>query len=386
MAASTERRIAILGAGPIGIALALMLARRAIGSVLIDARSVEAALQDRRLLALSRGSLLMLEGLLGPGFAPLAPIRDIRVSSAGEFGSARLSSSDFGGDDLGATCWYSDLVAALARAAGREPRIEVRRPCRVTALEQSARAVRVLLDAPGSAPALEVPLAVSAEGTPAPAAAPSHTAVLADIRIGGLARATAVERFTRLGPLAILPVPPAVASGGAAWHSMIWCVERERAEALAAADDTALAAQLGRHLGPRFGAVLQLGPRHRFPLVEQRRSRLREHRLLYIGNAAQSLHPVAGQGFNLGMRDAACLSDGLATAIDADDPSDALDRYAAARRIDRVAVGSLTSWLPRAFARPEAPVAAARSAALLAVDLVAPLRRTLSKLMMFGLR
>jgi 2-octaprenyl-6-methoxyphenol hydroxylase len=385
-AATTDRvptpRVAILGAGPIGIACALTLARRGIASALIDARSVDAALQDRRLLALSRGTLMVLDGLLGAGFAPLAPIRDVRVSSAGEFGAARLSSSDFGGVDLGATCWYSDLVAALARAADREPLIEVRRPCRVTRLEQSAGSVRILLE---SAPALEVPLAVSAEGTPAPAAAPSHTALLADIRIGGLARSTAVERFTRSGPLAILPVPDAgtSATDGAAGHSMIWCVPRERALALAALGEAALAAEIRSMLGPRFGAVLKLGPRHQFALVEQRRARLREHRIVYIGNAAQSLHPVAGQGFNLGMRDSGCLAECLAAAPD---PADALDRYCSARRVDRIAIGSMTSWLPRTFSRSGAPVAALRSAGLLAVDLLPPLRRAVSRLMMFGIR
>lgn len=369
--------VAILGAGPIGMACALMLARRRIASILLDARSVEAARQDRRLLALSRGTLLVLEGLLGGGFAALAPIRDVHVSSAGEFGAARLSSRDFGGADLGATCWYSDLVGALAQAAGREPLIQVRRPCRVAGVEQAPDRVRVLLE---SSPPVEAPLAVNAEGAAAPSQAPRYTAVVADLRVAGLGPACAVERFTRSGPLAILPQPSAAAGTG---HSLIWCAPRERAAELLALDDDALAAQLRSMTGTRHGAILAIGPRHGFALIEQRRARLREHRVVYIGNAAQSLHPVAGQGFNLGMRDGGCLAECLASWPDA---ADALRRYESSRRLDRLAISGFTSWLPRAFSRSEAPLAAARSAALLAIDLLPPLRRTVAGLMMFGIR
>jgi 2-octaprenyl-6-methoxyphenol hydroxylase len=141
-------------------------------------------------------------------------------------------------------------------------------------------------------------------------------------------------------------------------------------------------------LGPRIGLVTGAGPRSQFPLAQQRRPRLREHRLAYIGNAAQSLHPVAGQGFNLGMRDCACLSDRLSQAL-ARTPGDllpALAHYEAARRLDRFAISSFTSWLPSLFSTRSSPIALVRSSALIAFDLAAPLRRELSRVLMFGLR
>ena len=137
-------------------------------------------------------------------------------------------------------------------------------------------------------------------------------------------------------------------------------------------------------LGPRIGRVTWAGPRSAFPLIEQRRARLREHRLVYIGNAAQSLHPVAGQGFNLGMRDCVCLADSLAQA--AGDPTMALSRYEAIRKADRFAISRFTGALPGLFASRRASVVVARSIALVAFDLAPPLRRNLSSVLMFGVR
>jgi 2-octaprenyl-6-methoxyphenol hydroxylase len=384
--------VAILGAGPIGLACALMLAQRGVPSQVIDARTLEQARGDRRLLALSRGTLQMLAGLLGSRFAALAPIDVVHVSSAGEFGAARLSRHDFGGLELGATVWYADLVEALARAAAQEPRIAVRRPLRVVGLEQGPGSVQVLLQ---TGDAIEAPLAINAEGAaPAPATGtPAAQAILANLEVRGLAPGTAVERFTREGPLALLPMPgegaPAAAGRSAApeavqHRSLIWCLDSATAAQRLALSEREFVEQVQAGLGSRIGHVVGVGPRSLFALLQQRRSRLREHRLVYIGNAAQSLHPVAGQGFNLGMRDCACLADSLSAR-----PVDmmaALDHYCATRRSDRLAISGFTGWLPGVFSARSPVLAGARSGALLAVDLVAPLRRGLSRLLMFGLR
>jgi 2-octaprenyl-6-methoxyphenol hydroxylase len=378
--------VAILGAGPIGLACALMLAQRGVPSQVIDARTLEQARGDRRLLALSHGTLQMLNGLLGGRLAPLAPIDVVHVSSAGEFGAARLTKRDFGGLELGATAWYADLIEALSRAAAREPRISLRRPLRVVGLEQRPGSVRVVLQ---SGEIIDTPLAINAEGAPpAPAAGtPTSQAILATLRVRGLAPGTAVERFTREGPLALLPMPGDGAQGSpdpVQQRSLIWCLDSATAAQRLALDEPEFVDRVQAGLGTRIARVLGAGPRIPFTLLQQRRSRLREHRLVYIGNAAQSLHPVAGQGFNLGMRDCACLAESLAGAPD--DVMAALDGYCAARRSDRWAITGFTGWLPGAFAARSAALASARSGALLAVDLVPPLRRGLSRLLMFGLR
>ena len=369
--------VAILGAGPIGMACALLLSARAIGSQLVDARTVEQARQDRRLLALSRGTLQLLTGLLGPRFAPMGPISEVHVSSCGQFGATRLTSRDFDGAALGATVWYADLVLALARAAEADPNITVRRPCRVAALEQHADAVRIQLDESGC---IEAPIAVNAEGSMPGGRPATGDALLADLDVEGMAAGTAVERFTREGPLALLPLP----GQQGARKSMIWCLDHEVARQRLALSDDEFARKIQAMLGPRIGRVGSPGPRIAFPLVQQRRERLRDNRLVYIGNAAQSLHPVAGQGFNLGIRDCACLADSLARVPDS--PLEALSRYEATRRADRFAISRFTGALPELFAARPGPIAAARSLALVAFDLAAPLRRSLASMLMFGVR
>ncbi len=375
--ARTTESVALLGGGPIGLACALLLSTRGIRSQLLDARSVEQARQDRRLLALSQGTVQLLAGLLGPRLVPMGRILQVHVSSSGQLGSTRLTSGDFGGAALGATVWYADLVQALARAAEADGNIVMRRPCRVVEMEQQADSVRIRLD---DSSHLQASIAINAEGAPADGRSASSVALLADVEVDGLDPGTAVERFTRDGPLALLPLP----EGPGSRKSMIWCLDRPIAQQRMALSDTEFTKTIQAVLGPRIGRAASPGARSAFPLVQQQRPRLREHRLVYIGNAAQSLHPVAGQGFNLGIRDCVCLADCLAGAWD--DPIVALSRYERARKTDRFAISGFTGTLPAVFASRLAPIAVARSIALLGFDLAAPLRRSLSSLLMFGVR
>lgn len=375
-------RIAILGGGPIGLACALLLARRRIPSVVVDARSLDEARRDARLLALARGTWQALAPLLD-AMPKRAAIRDVYVSSAGEFGATHLSADDFDGADLGATVRYGDLIEALARAVARQPLIEVRRPCRALRVDQAPDRVRIALD---DSSRLDAPLAVNAEGAPSdalPDAAAVPWALIADVRVRGPAAGSAFERFTRAGPLALLPTPVQSGDASAPTLALAWCMTHAQTERRLALPDDALVAELQQEVGLRIGRIESIGPRHRYPLRQALRPQLREHRSVAIGNAAQTLHPVAGQGFNLGMRDCVVLADALATH---DDIDTALAGYAARRAPDRAAIAAVTRWLPRVFATRFAPVAAARSAGLVALDAFAPLRRRLAHLLMFGAR
>jgi 2-octaprenyl-6-methoxyphenol hydroxylase len=140
-------------------------------------------------------------------------------------------------------------------------------------------------------------------------------------------------------------------------------------------------------LGEPRKKIVRTGPRRSYPLHQQARSTLRAHRTVWIGNAAQTLHPVAGQGLNLGMRDAAELADAVAQAIAAGaDPAKALDVYENRRRIDRGAIVALTRRLPQLFATRATPVAIGRSLGLAALAAVPDLRREFARLLMFGVR
>ena len=384
--AAATAPMVILGGGPIGLVCALLLAHRGIASHMVDARPVAALQRDRRLLALSRGTLDILEPLLGRQFAPLGEIHRIHVSSRGNLGSAQLGSADFGGVAVGATVWYADLVDALARAAQAQPLITVQRPRRALAVRQKVHGVEIALD---NGTVLTGPLAIDAEGTPPLARDAAQYALLAEVALR-CPPGDAIERFTPEGPLALLPLP-ADASAGAGRMSMVWCLPAATARARLALPGEELCGQIGRALGPRLGRPTALGPRATFPLLTHRLAQVCEHRVVHLGNAAQSLHPVAGQGFNLGIRDCVCLADCLAQApVDASaapaggDALAALHRYASRRRLDRTLFPALTNALPHVFSSTLAPVVLARSAALLGIDLLPALRKPFTRLLMYG--
>jgi 2-octaprenyl-6-methoxyphenol hydroxylase len=383
MSAAERAPVAVLGGGPTGLTCALLLARRGITSVVFDAQTEEQACRDRRLLALSRGSWQAVEPLLAQ-LPARAPIEDVFVSSAGEFGVTHIRARDFDGGALGATVFYGDLVGALSRAAAAQPRIVVRRPLRVQELLQSPASVQVVADGGGR---VQAALAVHAEGWVAAAGRTQPSggdataqALVGDVHVAGPARASAYERFTRDGPLALLPHP----SGPAPLASLVWCMPAEQAGRRAALSPQALMHELQQAIGRRVGRVESIGPLRAFPLHVRMRDDLRSHRCIAIGNAAQSLHPVAGQGFNLAVRDCATLAECLATS--GGDVQTALARYAQRRRADRAAIGTLTRWLPPLFATRFAPVAVGRALGLTALGLVAPLRHQLAHLLMFGVR
>ena len=393
--ASTD--IAILGGGPIGLITAILLARRGFAPVVFDARPLEIARGDRRLLALSRGSWQVLQPLLGVHLPRSAPITDVYVSSAGEFGVTHLQARDIdaraGGtaEPLGITVYYGDLLAALSAAAQAQPGVMLQRPVQVTQVNQRFDAVELeLMHGDGTRSVAGAALAIHAEGSPQGNAAQSASAATAatvhdwaligDVQLSGPSPGSAYERFTRDGPLALLPAP---SNEGPRW-SLVWCMGEAAAQRRGALGDASFRAELQQAVGPRIARVEACAPRRAVPLPQQVRAGIAEHRLVWIGNAAQTLHPVAGQGLNLGLRDALTLVDCLSDARD-DIPA-ALAHYRRRRIADRRLVRGLTRLMPPLFASQAAPVALARSLGLTAMDLLPPLRRQWARLLMFGLR
>lgn len=381
--------IAILGGGPTGLATALLLARRQVPSLVFDARALPEAMRDARLLALSRGSLQILAPIVRLPEAQVAPIERVLVSSQGEFGRTVIDSAELGGERLGATMAYGDLLAALAAAVAAQPQwIRVRRPAAVKAVLQ--RADSVCIQAEGSEGGeFDARLAVSAEGLGAARTPPAadQVALVGEVEVEGVASGAAIERFTRQGPLALLPLPARSARPGARWMSLVWCMSPQAADQSLAAAVRAQEAALQAALGPRIARVLALELRGRFPLFETARAALAEQRLVYLGNSAQTLHPVAGQGFNLGLRDARELVERIAAAhACGKDPIEVIPAYVAARRWDRRVLVAATRGLPRLFATRLAPLAWARSAGLTGLSILPPARAELARLLMFGVR
>ncbi len=383
------RRAIIIGGGPIGLLCAALLAQRRFACDLLDARPLDEARRDPRLLALSRGTWEIVAPLLGADLPPRAPIREVFVSSQGDFGATRIGAGDFHGAELGATVRYGDLLAALADRVDALPNVHVRRPAAAVDVRQRPDGVEVVL-ADGSA--LTAELAVHAEGM---AADPQHAALpvavdwalLADVRLrparSDLPAGAAFERFTADGPLALLPTPAMPGAGTPRDLAMVWCMgeaEARRRESLA---DEPLLGELQRLLGARIGVVASIGPRRVVPLPRRLGDPVNRHRVVAIGNAAQTLHPVAGQGFNLGVRDCVTLADELVQERPA---NEALARYARRRRADRSAIALLTRALPAVFASRFAPLAVARGVGLSLLDTTPALRREFAQLLMFGVR
>ncbi len=373
--------IAILGGGPAGSALALLLAQTAPdpAQVVLLRTGARAGASDPRVLALNHGSKVLLQSLHAwPQGA--ADIHTIHVSQRGRLGRTLIKREDFGVPQLGSVARYARLQEALqARLAQSGVRI-VQGPAATLESETADGAVVRSGDM-----TLRCRVAVQADGAPAPDVRREYGqhAVLATAVASRPRPGWAWERFTREGPLALLPHPD-----GGGTHAVVWCCAPTRAAELASADDAAFSLALNDAFGDRLGRLQAHGPRHVFPLAMVLRRRPAGRCVAAIGNAAQTLHPVAGQGLNLGLRDAARLAMALRPwlAQPAGDPAPALAAFGAARRPDRWLTAGVTDFLPRIFATGLAPVEHAAGLALLALDLARPLRAPLARHLLHGLR
>ncbi|MBD8724863.1 FAD-dependent monooxygenase [Oxalobacteraceae sp. CFBP 13708] len=373
--------VAICGAGPVGLALAGFLVRRGIAGTriaLIDGKSLGQAISDPRSIALSWGSAQLLQEV---GAWPLAatPIHEIHVSRRGQLGRSLMQREDHDVPALGYVTRYGAVVDALAKV-GEQAGVTMLRPARVTSLDEQPDAALLHLD-DGST--VRARVAVQAEGglfgaqdQRARSRDYEQSAVIARVTTALPIPHRAFERFTDEGPLALLP------EDGADGHqyALVWCMRPERAQAILALDDTRFLTQLGEAFGARLGAFTKVSPRSAFPLGLNAEARATA-RTVAIGNAAQTLHPVAGQGLNLGLRDAAVLARQLARGTDAE----AIARFTQDRAGDRGTTIGLTDTMARAFTIP-GPLQPLLGLGLAALDLTRPARTLLADLMMFGRR
>jgi len=379
-----EMDVAICGAGPVGMALAALMARRGMPGeriALVDARSLGQAISDPRSIALAWGSRMLLEDVgAWPDMSTSATaIHEIHVSRRGHLGRSVMDRSEHGVDALGYVARYGDVVDALARACERE-RVQVLRPVRVTSIDEGSDAVALHLD---DGRTLNAKMAVQAEGgvfgeqqDKTQTRDYGQTAVIARVSTSAPIAHRAFERFTDEGPLALLPQDGLDAHQ----YALVWCVRPERAQQLLdlGADD--FLSQLGAAFGERLGSFTRVSERVAFPLGLNADPRV-TGRTVAIGNAAQTLHPVAGQGLNLGLRDAAVLARMLARDLS---PA-ALDRFTQARERDRGMVIRATDTMARVFAGT-GPLQSLFGLTLAALDTVKPARTLLAELMMFGRR
>ena len=386
-------QIAVVGAGPVGLALALHAARLLPHAQisLFDARPAERDVSaDPRTLALSLGSVQFLQRLDAWPGAAAQSITEVSVSQqAPSFGAAevRLRAADLGVAQLGAVLSYGALVAPLQRAwqaevAAQPARLRTRFGTPVAALKTVEGGVEV-----DAGVAERFDLAVVAEGgvfsdqvRKAVTSDYGQTAWVGQVVLEGATPGLAFERFTRHGPAALLPLPPD--EQGRARAALVWCVPT-RDDPVRDLSSAQRLAVLSAIFPAAAGRLLDITPLKEFALGLNAERTLVDGRTVRIGNAAQTLHPVAGQGLNLGLRDAAEL---VATLRWADDIDAALKRTEWARAGDRWSMIAATDFLARSFTWKLPGAATARGVGLAALNAAPPLQRWLTRQMMFGWR
>jgi 2-octaprenyl-6-methoxyphenol hydroxylase len=373
--------IAIVGGGPVGMALALALEGSGLSVVVLEARETLEA-PDPRALALSQGTRLILERLGAWAGMPATAIETIHVSQRGGLGRAVLAAADADVPALGYVAEYGDLYAALAAhlpACGAT----VLTGARVASVQATTGYGAVGFRRGDAEHLLTARLVVLSEGgksLPAELRRDKdygQSAVICTVRTQRAHARRAYERFTPEGPIALLPLGED--------YALVWTTPNDRVQTRLALSDADFLDQLQAAFGDRQGRFLATGPRAAFPLKLHLAAPSTSPRVLRIGNAAHVLHPVAGQGFNLGVRDAWKLAEAIL-----DTPREQLGetalarRYGQSRRFD-VAGGSLmTDILVEAFSNDRFLMKHARGAALALLDLAPPLKNLFARKMMFG--
>ena len=406
--------LVIVGGGPVGMALALALRGSGMSVLLLEARGMPAKTEDPRPLALSHGSRLILQRLgVWDGLPDVTPIFTIHISSRGGFGRTVLTAEETGVPALGYVVSYHDVFRAM-HGALQNCNVEYLAGAEVTRLETAAGLGQVEFQHDGIAKKVTARLLAVADGgrltaqiegitqhvhdyqqwaivaqvkaersgsmlsaaVAKPAAASRRSAKRASqtAKAGGIA----YERFTPDGPVALLP------SGNR--FALVWTVSPAAAQEILELDDAAFLARLHDHFGDRLGKFEKTSKRAGFPLALKYATPVTACRVVLIGNAAQTLHPVAGQGFNLGLRDAWELAEEIiASPADTGAPV-MLARYRDRRRMDSSTGRIFTDSLIKLFSNDDLVLGALRNSGLSALDCLPPAKRFVARRMMFGAR
>ena len=381
--------IAIVGGGMVGASLAVALEGLEVRVALIEAVVHDAAAQpsfDERTTALSNGSRRILETLgVWPAVQAVAtPIRKIHVSDRGHFGFARIDAAEQGLPALGHVVANRSLGAALWSRLGACRDVRVFCPATVSSIVAEEQSIQLdVADREGACTPIRARLVVAADGALSTVRSAfgvraevrdyEQTAVITTLLPRKFHDHVAYERFTAEGPLALLPL-----SDGRC--TLVLTLRPDLAESAMRWSDEDFLAEVQRRFGWRLGRFLKVGRRFAYPLSLTRAQRTSAGRCIIIGNAAQGLHPVAGMGFNLGLRDVATLAELISEHREDLDPGAICAAYDASRAADRGEVIAFTDGLVRLFSHASGPVRGLRNLGLLAFDLLPPAKAALSSL------
>ena len=380
--------IAIIGGGLVGSSLACALEGAGLSVLMLEAQPPRASApsSDERSLALARRSVQVLDayGVFTHARGEAQPIRAVHVTSRGDFGAVRIRAEDYGLDALGYTCPARAVGAALEARLAVLASLTRWTNARLVAIEPGDATNTLAIERDGTRESIAARLVVGADGTEsfvrtalgidARRTDYAQTAIVTTIQPSKPHEQVAYERFGATGPMALLPLANDRCG-------MVWTFARDRADEMLALDDDAFVAAAEDAFGSRLGRLRRIGRRQAWPLARVEATSLVGPRAVLVGNAAQTIHPIGAQGFNLGLRDVATLVDGLRGAVD---PGDAalLRAYAERREPDRRQTADTSEAMLRLFAPQGELARLARGAGLALLDRLPPLKRELAFAMM----
>lgn len=379
--------VLIAGGGLVGSSLALALAPLGLRIGVIEPVPPQVAAQpgyDDRSTALAYGTRRVFEALhlWSVISAEATPIAQVHVSERGRFGVTRLHADDYNMPALGYVTPNRVLLSALGTALAAAP-VTMLAPLRVTAVSQTATAVQLEVEHDGVPRHLQTKLLVAADGArsfirtqlqvPTVDWDYGQHAVIANVTPAMPHANVAYERFTRDGPVALLPL-------GENRCAVVCAVQADSVEDVLALDEAGFAAFLQQRFGERLGGFTRIGARAHYPLRLIRARQQVCGRVVFAGNAAHNLHPIAGQGFNLSLRDCAALAEALsdAPADDCGAPV-VLQRYARMRTVGQHKTVLFTDGLLRLFGNPLLPLRVARGLGLLGLELLPLFKHVLAR-------
>ena len=378
--------VVIVGAGLIGAAVALALQGSDFSVLVLEARPAADIGTDARTLAMSYGSRLILERLgIWQQIEPVTPIESIHVSQRGGFGRTMLSVGDTDLPALGYVVPHARLQLTFGKALASSS-ATLCTGAEVRDMQRNAHAVTIGCRIDNAPQSIAARLLIIADGGASAALRGEHLVharQYAQDAVVGLVQSSlphgrrAFERFTPDGPIALLPFEER--------YALVWTTTPAEADRLLTLAPATFLEQLQRHFGDRAGRFTSIEARARFPLTLRYASNPVSSRTVMLGNAAQALHPIAGQGFNLGMRDAWELSETLLAHGTSDPGRDAcLNQYRKRRRPDRLRGIALTHSLVKIFSNDSGLLRAGRGAALSLLELAPPAKRAFMQRMIFG--
>ena len=382
--------VIIVGGGMNGATLALAISHLTQGQLpvhLVEAVAPQTTNHpgfDSRAIALAQGTCQQLSRIgIWQAIAECATaIKTVHVSDRGHAGFVTLDAHDYRIDALGQVVELHDVGLRLFRLLQDAPGVTLHCPARVANVSRSEEAVSVTLE---DGTTLEGQMLVAADGSRSAIATRfgvqfqqepyGQVGVIANVSTAGAHNGRAFERFTQHGPLAMLPM-----SHGRC--SLVWCHPQEKADEVLGWTDDRFCNELQKAFGWRLGRITHAGKRAVYPLSLTTASQCISHRVALVGNAAQTLHPIAGQGFNLGLRDVMSLAESLAQAWSEQKDVGGyavLSHYQNRRRADKEATIGVTDGLVHLFANRWGPLVAGRNLGLMAMELFIPARDVLAQ-------